>query len=683
MGINLLICITMAITVATINVNGLRNPNKRDIVFDYFTRTKTSIVLMQETHSEHNDEHIWRNQWGGDIVFSHGQRNSKGVAILISGKCGVNILNTKCDSEGRWVTLYIIWKEETYSIMCVYAPNIMYPRIDFFNEIKHLISEDKRWIIGGDFNCQVTNNIFNDRSAHVLQNIMHESNLIDLWQTIHPDEEGYTFYHKGLKRSSRIDYIFVSQTILNEIMSIGNSALSLTDHRIIVMRLNKENILKGPGRWMCNNLLLNDEHCKIRIERLWTYWKTKKGDYNNILDWWDMGKTKIKEIIKEFGIEKGKEDYNHRNKLQKAYEKIINNPLNHSEEIKKIEIDLKSFEIKEWEKSKSRLHNIHRVEGEKPTKYFLSSEKQQIKDNAMKLLLDQNNKCCDTPFTMIRCVNDFYQELFSTQGVNNVQLENILNSTKTTTFDDEIIEDLNQDISERELFAALSEMNQNKSPGLDGLTVEFYLQYWPILKDDFTEVVSSCNNFDTLPKSMNIALVRLIFKNRGERSDLKNWRPISLLNVDYKIIAKTLSKRLQKIMPYIVNDDQTCGVKGRNINDNLLILRDVIDYVNYSNKHAAILGLDQEKAFDRIEWKYMYSIMEKMGIPDIFIHWIKILYQKPMSAIIVNNFITEPFCVSRGIRQGCPLFPLLFSICAEGLANLIRTNFWSDFTKHL
>ena len=67
-------------------------------------------------------------------VFSHGQRNSnsKGVAILISGKCGVNILNTKCDSEGRWVTLDIIWKEETYSIMCVYAPNIMYPRIDFF-----------------------------------------------------------------------------------------------------------------------------------------------------------------------------------------------------------------------------------------------------------------------------------------------------------------------------------------------------------------------------------------------------------------------------------------------------------------------------------------------------------------------------------------------------------------------
>ena len=116
-------------------------------------------------------------------------------------------------------------------------------------------------------------------------------------------------------------------------MSIGNSALSLTDHRIIAMRLNKENILKGPGRWMCNNLLLNDEHCKIRIERLWTYWKTKKGDYNNILDWWDMGKTKIKEIIKEFGIEKGKENYNHRNKLQKAYEKLINNPLNHSEEI--------------------------------------------------------------------------------------------------------------------------------------------------------------------------------------------------------------------------------------------------------------------------------------------------------------------------------------------------------------
>ena len=173
---------------------------------------------------------------------------------------------------------------------------------------------------------------------------------------------------------------------------------------------------------------------------------------------------------------------------------------------------------------------------------------------------------------------------------------------------------------------------------------------------------------------MNTALICLIFKNKGDRSDLKNWRPISLLNVDYKIIAKALTNRLQKIMPEIIQEEQTCGVKGRNIHDNLMILRDTVDYVNNENIQTAMLSIDQEKAFYRIEWNYLYSVMEKMGIPVELIKWIKIMYSNPVSAIIVNNFITEPFSVTRGIRQGWSLSPLLYTICAEGLACLIRTN---------
>ena len=166
---------------------------------------------------------------------------------------------------------------------------------------------------------------------------------------------------------------------------------------------------------------------------------------------------------------------------------------------------------------------------------------------------------------------------------------------------------------------------------------------------------------------MNTALINcLIFKNKGDRSDFKNWRPISLLNVDYKIIAKVLTNRFQKIMPEIIQEEQTCGVKGRNIHDNLMILRDTVDYVNNENIQTAMLSIDQEKAFDRIEWNYLYSVMEKMGIPVELIKWIKIMYSNPVSAIIVNNFITEPFSVTRGIRQGCPLSPLLYTIiCAE------------------
>ena len=94
-----------------------------------------------------------------------------------------------------------------------------------------------------------------------------------------------------------------------------------------------------------------------------------------------------------------------------------------------------------------------------------------------------------------------------------------------------------------------------------------------------------------------------------------------------------------------------------------MLLRDVIDYVNLDNLDAALVSVDQEKAFDRISWKYMFNIMYKINIPPTHIQWIKLLYSRP------NSFIGSPIQVKRGIRQGCPLSPLLYSICAEGIAS--------------
>ena len=177
------------------------------------------------------------------------------------------------------------------------------------------------------------------------------------------------------------------------------------------------------------------------------------------------------------------------------------------------------------------------------------------------------------------------------------------------------------------------------------------------MKNDFYEVDQASKQKGDLPNSMYTALIRLIFKNKGEKIDLKNWRPISLLNVDYKIIAKAVTNRLSKFMPHIIGEEQSCGVNGRNIHDNLSILRDVTDYVNIFNTRAALLSIDQEKAFDRVDRNYLFSVMEKMGLPVNLINWIKVLYTKTRSSVIVNNFIGESFEVKRGIRQGCPLSP--------------------------
>ena len=144
---------------------------------------------------------------------------------------------------------------------------------------------------------------------------------------------------------------------------------------------------------------------------------------------------------------------------------------------------------------------------------------------------------------------------------------------------------------------ALKLCHRNKTPGSDGLTVEFYSIFWdqlgPILAETFNESLQ----VGELCVSMKESITRLIHK-KDERKNLKNWRPISLLNVDYKICSKALSLRLSKVLSTIVDPDQTCSVPGRRISSNFTLLRDTLDYINRTNETGILVSLDQEKAFD-------------------------------------------------------------------------------------
>ena len=161
---------------------------------------------------------------------------------------------------------------------------------------------------------------------------------------------------------------------------------------------------------------------------------------------------------------------------------------------------------------------------------------------------------------------------------------------------------------------------------------------------------------------------------KGDREDLTNWRPITLLNTDYKIIAKTLANRLKKVLAYCINVDQTCSVPGRSIVDNCALIRASIYYCQASNTEAAVISLDQSKAFDRVDREYLFRVLTRYGFNPSFIQWIKTLYFSIGSHVIVNNHLTLKVAMERGVRQGCPLSPLLYILTAEPLAIRIRSN---------
>ena len=130
---------------------------------------------------------------------------------------------------------------------------------------------------------------------------------------------------------------------------------------------------------------------------------------------------------------------------------------------------------------------------------------------------------------------------------------------------------------------------------------------------------------------------------------LKNWRPITLLNYDYKIITKVLTSRLRDILPNSIHPNHKCGIKGRSIHDGAALIRDLIDYVNYKNIPGLIISLDQTKAYDRVEWNFLFNF------GPTFIHMIKTCYTNIESCVKVNGYTSIYFNLSRGIRQGCPI----------------------------
>lgn len=179
-----------------------------------------------------------------------------------------------------------------------------------------------------------------------------------------------------------------------------------------------------------------------------------------------------------------------------------------------------------------------------------------------------------------------------------------------------------------------------------------------------------------IPHHMNTAHISLIPKPNKDHTQCSNYRPISLINVDIKIISKTLALRLELAISTLIHTDQTGFIKGRKSSDNLRRLFNLISMVKdnpvQSRIPFLIATLDAEKAFDKVEWSFLFATLKKFDFPLIFINWIKIFYNCPKASIITNSLVSEPFQLQRGTRQGCPISPMLFALFIEPLAASIR-----------
>ena len=313
-------------------------------------------------------------------------------------------------------------------------------------------------------------------------------------------------------------------------------------------------------------------------------------------------------------------------------------------------------------------------EGEKNTKYFLNLEKKRQTNKNISTIHTSDGRYIHTSEDILKEGAKFYRKLYDCSDISTEEIDNYLDGIKTNAKLTKVEASLcDGNITNEECETVIKQMAKNKTPGYDGLPSEFYIYFWNDIKSMIIESFNEAFTSGQLSETHKQIIISLIFK-KDDRRYFKNYRPISLSNVDYKILAFVLANRLQKVITKIISPEQVAYIKERYIGQNIRLLLDILEYTKLRNKPGVLLFLDFEKAFDSLSWDFIHKCLKKFGFQENFCQWIKIIYTDPKAFININGFLSETICIKRGIRQGCPLSALIFIICTEFMALQIKEN---------
>ena len=573
------------------------------------------------------------------------------------------VIKTIKDESGRFLILQIKMCGVTTTLVNCYGPNSDSPQ--FYTDIfQHILTLDNHVniILGGDLNITLSSRdvkgtgITNPKAVEKVKEYMAILNMVDVWRL--KNENKFQFTWKRTKPKiilERLDYILLSDNLLNQVKSVDIQPAYQTDHSFPTLEfLNTSG--KKSSYWKLNTNFLLDAEFNKEVENIVQKISEEQKD---IFLRWELIKMEVRGFAIQYGTRKKKSKLNELSALNKKLKYLeseqadmesINYHVfdNHEKQIFRIKQDIERILENSTSIAINNCKNQWYDEGEKCTKYFLGLENSRNNKRDITAIKTKNGDTTFDEDEILVNLSGYYEKLYTSNGrsCDTTYLDNL--EFPTISLEQKNV--LDENFTKDEIKIAIMQIKEKKCPGLDGFPIEFYKKFWNILSPTLHSLYMKCFSDNKMNPSAKEGVIALLDKPNRDLLEIKNWRPLTMLNCDYKIFSKMLANRLQLVLPILINEDQKGFMKGRNTSQNLKELLAVIEYFEDQNIPGYVMSLDFEKAFDKCEWAALKCILRKFNFGNKCIDLILLCLSNFKNAVFNRGKRSDFFVMSPRVQ---------------------------------
>lgn len=668
------------------NVRGLRDKSKRNAVMTYLKAQHAQVMVLVETHLTGQLMLSLKKPWLGWVYQAPYSAYSRGVAILVAKTTQFVMLTLRSDPQGKFLFIHCRLNGLEVLILAIYIPppfqfHVINEGLDFMAQFPTIPA---LWM--GDFNAVLDNHLDRTSLTSPIDNtpsptrfgkLLGEMGLIDAWRSRHPLTKEFTCFSATHNTMSRIDLILISNTLAPNLKKAGMSPRILSDHTPCWIELEAGSP-SSSFTWRLNPFWLSAVPGLEVMGEEWEFFFRVNTGTAPLDIVWDMFKTHARMLLAQ-KITRHKHTSNDViRQAELAMADVDKAFSDHpsTETANRVKLQMRIVNGLHFERAERKIFYIKQKVyecGERAGRLLAYLAHMEHKPPTVVALRDHTGDLIQDPDGVVDVFRAFYASLYSSKTDKSKQeITDFLSNIAFTQLTSSQIEILEAPISKDDVAEAMSHLASSKAPGSDGLPLEFYNTYSEILTPKLHELFNYMFDSGSLPKSMNEAFIVLILKPGKDPTLPESYRPISLLQLDIKILAKVLALRMNKVILSLIHPDQTGFMPTKNTAFNLRRL-----YMNLQARHdqmgtRVVVSLDAAKAFNSVEWEYLWGCLARFGFGPKFTRWIQLLYQAPSARILINGKASQTFPLTRGTRQGCPLSPLLYALAVEPLATALR-----------